>query len=205
MGLFKRIKDPVRGTAQVIAASRAPEHASRANCKMTLVVEADGVPARTVEHHDWAVPLKRWPIIGETLPVTVSRTKTDRVKIEWGEVPTHEERARRQADAIAASRGGGAAGAGDVPPHAQDIVDQVTRMFPDATVHVSHDGSGPDPRSEARIREALGQAFGGEAGDASRRGGADRISELERLAALRDKGVLTESEFQAEKARMLGS
>ena len=33
---------------------------------------------------------------------------------------------------------------------------------------------------------------------------ADRIAQLERLAKLRKSGALTEAEFQAEKARVLG-
>jgi hypothetical protein len=32
----------------------------------------------------------------------------------------------------------------------------------------------------------------------------DRVSTLERLASLRDRGILTEEEFQAEKRRVLG-
>jgi hypothetical protein len=34
--------------------------------------------------------------------------------------------------------------------------------------------------------------------------GDDRIAQLERIAGLRDRGVLTEDEFQAEKRRILG-
>ena len=35
-------------------------------------------------------------------------------------------------------------------------------------------------------------------------GGADRVEQLKELAALKDQGVLTEQEFAAEKARILG-
>lgn len=35
-------------------------------------------------------------------------------------------------------------------------------------------------------------------------GGEDRIEKLKDLAALKDQGVLTEQEFAAEKARILG-
>ena len=35
-------------------------------------------------------------------------------------------------------------------------------------------------------------------------GGGDRVEQLKDLAALRDQGVLTEQEFAAEKARILG-
>jgi hypothetical protein len=34
--------------------------------------------------------------------------------------------------------------------------------------------------------------------------GTDRVEQLKELAALRDQGVLTEQEFAAEKARILG-
>jgi hypothetical protein len=33
---------------------------------------------------------------------------------------------------------------------------------------------------------------------------ADRIAQLERLGELRDKGVLTDEEFEAQKAKLLG-
>lgn len=36
-------------------------------------------------------------------------------------------------------------------------------------------------------------------------GGVDRIAQLGDLAKLKDQGILTEEEFQAEKAKILGS
>jgi len=205
MGLFKRFKDPVRGTAQVVAASHMPERTGRSNCRMNLVVQAEGMVPRSLEHTEWIVSTRKWPIPGQMLPVTVDRAKPDRVKIEWDEVPTHDEIARSQADSIAAGLSGTGTGtdAGDVPPQARDIVEQMRQMFPDATIHVNRDGGSPDAEAEARLREALGSAFRAPAEDGPG-GGTDRIAELERLAKLRDKGVLTESEFQAEKARILG-
>jgi hypothetical protein len=70
----------------------------------------------------------------------------------------------------------------EIPPEAAAIVDQLTQMFPDATVTVN------EP-----VEVSLDRQHGG-----------DRISQLERLARLREQGALTESEFQAEKARILG-
>lgn len=52
----------------------------------------------------------------------------------------------------------------------------------------------PDAWGEA-IRSLFGEVKGAEAA---------RLSELERLQALREKGAITEEEFQAEKARILG-
>jgi hypothetical protein len=70
----------------------------------------------------------------------------------------------------------------DIPAEAAAIVEQLTEMFPDATVTVN---------------EPVEVSLDG-------RGGGDRISQLERLAKLREQGVLTDSELQAEKARILG-
>ena len=71
----------------------------------------------------------------------------------------------------------------EIPPEAAAIVEQITEMFPDAMVTVDE----PVEVSLDTLR------------------GDDRISQLERLAKLREQGVLTDSEFQAEKARILGS
>jgi hypothetical protein len=70
----------------------------------------------------------------------------------------------------------------EIPPEAAAIVEQLTEMFPEATVSVNE----PVEVSLDELR------------------GDDRISQLERLARLREQGALTDSEFQAEKARILG-
>jgi hypothetical protein len=146
VGLFRtRIKDPVRGTAEVVARSVMPRGSRYANCRMSLVIELPGEPKQAVEHHDMKVPCRKWPEEGQSLPVSVERDRPHRIRIEWDEVPDAAEVARRRAEAIAS-----------------------------------------------------GQAPSGGAG-------GDRIAELERLARLRDSGALSESEFQAEKARVLGS
>jgi Short C-terminal domain len=75
----------------------------------------------------------------------------------------------------------------DIPPEAAAIVEQLTEMFPGASVTVD------DPVT-VNVEDMIEGAVG-----------ADRISQLERLAKLREQGVLTDSEFQAEKARILGS
>jgi hypothetical protein len=76
----------------------------------------------------------------------------------------------------------------DLPPEAAAIVDQLRDVFPDAAISV-------DDPVEVNVQDILQGA--GVAG-------GDRISQLERLARLREQGALTEAEFQAEKARVLG-
>ena len=77
----------------------------------------------------------------------------------------------------------------DLPPEAAEIVDQLRDVFPDAAITV-------DDPVEVDVQDILQGAVAG--------AGGDRISQLERLARLREQGALTEAEFQAEKARVLG-
>ena len=104
----KRMKDPVRGTAQVVACSRMTQAAVASNCVMNLVVSADGLPATPVEH-EAIVRQDRWPHGGQVLPVTVDRADPTRLKVEWDEVRSHEDRIAEQAEALAAQMNGGGA------------------------------------------------------------------------------------------------
>jgi hypothetical protein len=81
----RRMKDPVRGTAQVVSCTDHRGDGVRQRCRMQLVVRADDVPAKAVEHFG-PVHLRYWPSPGMTLPVTVDRANPDRVKVEWQEV-----------------------------------------------------------------------------------------------------------------------
>lgn len=53
---------------------------------------------------------------------------------------------------------------------------------------------------QAAMQQAAQQAAAQQAGPAA----TDLVAELQKLAALRDSGVLTEEEFAAAKARLLG-
>src|ERR1044072_9467866 len=126
----KRMKDPVRGSAQVVACSRMTQAAVASNCVMNLVVSADGSPATPVEHE--AIDhQERWPHGGPELSVTVDRPDPSRLKIKWDEVRTHEDRIAEQAEALAASMNRGGATTGN------DLVDQLRAAFPGAEITVS--------------------------------------------------------------------
>lgn len=155
------------------------------SCKLDLVVTATGLEPYATSFTSNLTPTSKWPYAGQTLSVTVDRADPDHVKIEWDDVPTGDELGAAEADQIAAAmRSGGASGLpGGVPPEAAAIVDQITDMFPGATVVVN------DPTD-----------LRGGAAD----GGDDRVSQLERLAKLHEDGALTDAEFEAEKARILG-
>lgn len=103
-GLFSGtggMSDPVPGVAQVISASAHRGRGVYQNCRMQLVVSADGVPATPVEVHE-IVHNQRWPMPGTALPVTVDRANPSNVKVHWDQVQSSRDRAAAQAEAIAA-------------------------------------------------------------------------------------------------------
>lgn len=211
MGIFsKRMKDPVRGTAQVVGSTRPPHNATFGNCKLTLVVQAEGVPATPVAHSNLLTPVSKWPRTGMSLPVTVDRANPERISIEWDEMVTGEDAAAAQAQAMAdAMRAGGSPdGAGD----ASGVVGQIQQMFPGATVQVMGGGQ-PSPEQIAKLERAMGRDLdgdglvGGPAAWTPAEGPDtdDRIGQLERLAKLRESGALSDAEFETEKGRVLGS
>jgi len=169
----KRMKDPVRGSAQVVACSRITQAAVASNCVMNLVVSADGIPATPVEH-ECMCRQDRWPQPGQVLPVTVDRADPTRLRIEWDEVRTHEDRIAEQAEALAAHMNNGAS-------TGNDLVHQLRAAFPGAEITVSSH------------QPNLADLTGG-----------DSVERLERLAALHRSGALTDEEFAAAKARLLG-
>lgn len=185
-----RMKDPVEGVAQVVGSTQPPDSATSGNVNLTLVVQAEGVEAVTIEHSCLA-PTKKWPFPGGTLPVTFDRQDPDRLKVRWDDVPEAADVAKQQAEALAAqmNQGGGAApgitgaGGGDV----NQIVDALKQAYPGAQVNV------------------MGGDAGATAGGAAAAGDDDdRVAQLERLAKLKESGALTEQEFEREKARILG-
>src|SRR5260370_18057978 len=92
MGLFKRMKDPVRGRARVASASVL---SGLSSSHLRLVITADGVPptpveVKTTRHGD------RWPNEGDTIPVTVDRANPQNFDIEWSAVQKVSDRMRQR-------------------------------------------------------------------------------------------------------------
>ena len=181
----RKMKDPVDGVAQVVGSTQPPDSATSSNVNLTLVVQAEGVPATTIEHSCIA-PTKKWPFPGETLPVTFDRADPDRLKVRWDDVPDSADVSRQQAEALAAqmNQGGGGqvvmGGGADV----NEIVQALQQQYPGAQI----EGEGGQVMGEAQASQE-----------------DDRVAQLERLAKLKESGALTEEEFEREKARLLGS
>ncbi len=176
------MKDPVDGTAQVVGSTQPPDNATSSNVNLNLVVQAEGVPATSVELSCIA-PAKKWPWPGTTLPVTIDRADPTRVRVRWDDVPEAGDVAQQQAEALAAQLNQGSpqavAGGADV----SGIVDAIQQAMPGAQVNVGGTGEQGAPPAAAD----------------------DHVGQLERLAKLRDSGALSEQEFEREKARILGS
>ena len=116
-----RMKDPVRGTAQVVSCTGHRGDGAMQNCRMQLVVQADGVPAKAVQH-SCLVHYSRWPSPGITLPVTVDRSNPGRLKVEWDEVRSTTDRADAAAEDLAsAMRGDPIVPSGGITPQAGNL------------------------------------------------------------------------------------
>lgn len=190
MRLFRRIKDPVEGTAQVVSCSAYSGEGVWQNTRLTLVVQALGVEPFTVEKHCLA-PASRWPHPGTQLPVVFDREHTDRLDIKWDAVPTGQERAREQAEALRSALAG--------QPQAQ------------TTTHTQVIDLTGDPQARGAILGAVEAMTGQDLDGDGRVGPAasaapqeDPTSELERLAKLHAGGALTDEEFAEAKRRVLG-
>jgi hypothetical protein len=201
VGLFsRRPKDGVHGTAQVVAASHYRGDGVYQNCAIQLVVTVEGIAPYSAEVHQ-LVPGKKWPQPGMTLPVTVSRSDPQQIKIDFDGVPTGAERARLMAEQQAAIM------RGESPPTG----------FGMGAPGVQFVGGSPadlPPEKLAALEQMLGMDLDGDGavGAAQTQSAApvddsadDRLGRLERLAQLRASGALTDAEFAAEKQRILDS
>ena len=158
---------------------------------MSLVVQAEGIPAYSVDHKQ-NCPSNKWPVPGADLPVLVSRSDPQRLRIDFDQIPDHRDVARARAEQQAAMlRGEG----GATPPDLSSV------QFVGGTA----DDLTPEQRD--KVERLLGIDIDGDgvvAGAGPGSAGADRIGQLERLARLRDTGAITDEEYAAEKRRLLG-
>jgi hypothetical protein len=184
----KNMKDPVRGTLQVTASTYPPDGATSANFSINGIVSADGIPPTAVEHAGIA-RTKKWPHGGQTLPVTVDRADPSRLQIEWDEVPDSWDTARQSAQAMAEAMRGGAQAGGDatsaIPPQALAVLKQMGIDPSGANVQVVSGG------------ESL--TFGMPQGEEE-----DPAERLRKLQELKAGGLITDEEYEAQRARVLG-
>jgi hypothetical protein len=202
--------DPVRGTATVVSSSDyrtvlgpATSMSGAWECSMTCVISADGVPAHSA-HFDGDAPTARWPWPGIRLPITVDRADHSEWVVHWDEVPTAGEASQAAADTLAASmRGAGDASQPFAAPGGGATV------IGGANVIDLRD----NPEMRDQVLGALGaqgvdvetlRSAGGD-GDVPQGSGADVAERLDRLAQMHASGTLSDAEFAAAKAKLLGT
>ncbi|MBF9132378.1 VOC family protein [Plantactinospora sp. S1510] len=95
----------VTGIGHVHSVTEPPASSTFGRCELQIVIDAPGVPARSVKIRDPRVPVSKWPDPGATLPIMVAIDDQRHVRILWDEVLTHAE----------------AAAAGDLPPPFDDL------------------------------------------------------------------------------------
>lgn len=95
----------VAGIGHVHSVSEPPASSAFGRCELQIVIDAPGVPARSVKIRDPRVPVSKWPDPGATLPIMVAIDDQRHVRILWDEVLTHAE----------------AAASTDLPPPFDDI------------------------------------------------------------------------------------
>jgi len=179
------------------------------------VISVPGHPAFPVDDQ-YMVKVKKWPSPGGTLPIVASQSDPTKFKILWDEIPNWDVGAASQAQQLAAAMNqqppppqewqppAGQPGTPTVMingrPATPDELKQyevMTGMDLDGDERIAGGAPAPVGGLQAMIAGAMAQQ-GQPAAD-------DRVAALERLAALKASGALTEAEFAAEKARILGT
>ena len=221
---FKRIKDPVRGSAQIVTMTAAPDHASSANCRMQLVVSVPGHASFAIDD-EYLIKVKKWPSPGQTLPIEASASDPTKFKILWDEIQSWDVRGAAQAQQLAAAmnqqppprpaRGSAVHGAGRPDgddqrsagdPEELKQYEVMTGMDLDGDGKIAGGAAAPGGGLQGMIAGAMAAAQQGMPASPDQPGKADdRVAALERLAALKASGALTDAEFEAEKQRILDS
>jgi ribosomal protein S7 len=176
----KILKKGIPGKATVVARGALDRGATSFNLPMTLHVYVEGRTPYEVEDQ-WMVKAKDTGGLSGWIPVRVDPDDRERVAIDWDGVRANyeqEKAARREALANSGPVG--------ARPEGIEQAEQALRAM-----GLDIDLSSAQVTYGSPVEVDLG--------------GDDTISQLERLAALRDAGVLTEDEFAAQKQRILGS
>jgi hypothetical protein len=198
MALFDRkMHDPVTGTARVVDNDGMHSLPGQAiHCPLALMVEAEGISAYMV-HITVRPKTGKWPEINQMLPVVLDRSNPTRVEIVWDQVPSLGDKvqlrtAARLEAAQQATAGGSLSGStGDGSP--QDLMQQA---LADPTAFAE--------MMRARVMASAQLPQNAQLAGAPAASTADPVDRIARLADLRDRGALTEQEFQAQKKRILG-
>jgi hypothetical protein len=97
----------VRGSLHIVSCTALDPRELRAPCHMNYVVQSPGIPAFAGEQV-FEVWTKQWPSPGDDLPVIFDPSRPEKLKIQWGELPSHADSAKLHAQQLAAQLNAGA-------------------------------------------------------------------------------------------------
>ena len=187
MGLFgqPKIKDGISAQAVVMSIPTPTEPGRSYHLKITLSVRVPGREPYLLKHSCW-VHATKYPSPGTVLPVTVDSSDPNRLRIEWDQVLTSEERVRQQHEAMLRDGplGGRSLGGATVVDARNDpgLRDQVLGMLAAQGLNI--------PQDDGRGRSGAAAP-------------ADAVDRIAKAAQLRDAGALTQEEFELMKAKIL--
>ncbi len=107
MGIFAkfseaRMKDPVDGTAKVVAIDSPSADATSSNYSMDCVVSGPGIEPTAVHHTGGSAPTDRWPSPGDEIPIVIDRKNPSHFVVEWKKLPRWQDKSKLDAQALAA-------------------------------------------------------------------------------------------------------
>jgi hypothetical protein len=189
----KVLKKGKPGRATIVTMGALDRGATSFNLPMTLHVYVEGWTPYEM-HDQWMVKAKDTVALSGSIPVKVDPDDQQKVAIDWDTLRAeHEQEAAARRQALAQG--------GVVGPNVTVGEPQVIDLS-------------ANPQAAAQVQQMLGQLginveqadVGAADAGAAQAGAAgdDPISKLERLAALRASGALTEAEFEEQKRRILG-
>jgi Short C-terminal domain len=182
----KVLRNGVPGRATIVEMGALDRGGTSFNLPMTLQIHVDGMTPYEVEDQ-WMVKAKDTIGLSGWIPVRVDRERPERVAIDWEGVRANYEQSKAaRRDALAS---GGATGITGLDADTSEQVQQAL-----GAMGINLDLSNATVMSYPPQEFTVG-AFGG--------GEDDTIGKLERLAALRASGALTDAEFEVQKRRLL--
>jgi hypothetical protein len=212
----KVLKKGMPGVATIVEIGVMDRGATSFNLPMTLQVHVEGITPYEVEGQ-WMVKAKDAGALSGSIPVKVDREDHEKVAIDWDGVRAQYAQAKTARQEALAGGGGMGAGAtqGATPtidmrndPELREKIEKVLgrKLTPGTSEQVAEN----DPELQMRIMQvvqehAAQKAVGAApAAGAAGGGGDDTVGKLERLAALKSSGAITEAEFEREKQKLLG-
>lgn len=217
----KLLKKGRPGRATIVSIGVFDGGATSRNIPMTLQVFVEGMTPYEVSDQ-WMVKAKDMIGLSGSIPVKVDAEEPENVAIDWetlrAEVESEDDARRDALAAMGPVPAGGVAAMTASPPDAMapvtpsyDLRDDPElrakleailgyELVPGSTVQV---GAG-DPMLQMQVMQTIQEHMAVKEPGPGAPAAGDVVSQLERLSALREAGALTDAEFEAQKARVLG-